>query len=96
MRRDLIADRFDALDGVTCPRPDGAFYVFPDVRGLIGRSDLEDDVALCAYLLDEAKVAAVPGTGFGTPGYVRFSYTLPDARLEEAITRVEQAVAKLA
>jgi aspartate aminotransferase len=94
-RRDLIADRFDALHGVTCSRPDGAFYVFPDVRGLIDRSDLEDDVAFCAYLLDEAKVAAVPGTGFGTPGYVRFSFTLPDARLEEAITRIEQAVSKL-
>jgi len=52
-------------------------------------------VALCAYLLDEAGVAAVPGTGFGTPGYVRFSYTLPDDRLEEAISRVEQAVEKL-
>ena len=91
-RRDLIADRFDALDGVTCPKPDGAFYVFPDVRGLIDRSGLRDDVALCGYFLDEAKVAAVPGTGFGTPGYVRFSYTLADTRLEEAISRIEQAV----
>jgi len=94
-RREVIVDRFDRLDGVTCPKPDGAFYVFPDVSDLLDRSGLEDDVALCAYLLDEAGVAAVPGTGFGTPGYVRFSYTLPDDRLEEAISRVEQAVEKL-
>ena len=95
-RRDLIADRFDALPGVKCPRPDGAFYVFPDFRELLGSSDIDDDVSLCRYLLNEAKVAAVPGTGFGTAGYVRFSYTLPDDRLEEAITRVEQALERLA
>jgi aspartate aminotransferase len=95
-RRDLIADRFDALPGVKCPRPDGAFYVFPDFRELLGSSDIDDDVSLCRYLLNEAKVAAVPGTGFGTAGYVRFSYTLPDDRLEEAITRVEKALERLA
>jgi aspartate aminotransferase len=94
-RRNLIADRFDDLDGVTCPRPDGAFYVFPNVKGLLERTDLQDDVDLCSYLLDEANVAAVPGAGFGTPGYVRFSYTLPDDRLEEAISRVERAINKL-
>lgn len=94
-RRDLIASRLDALDGVSCPAPDGAFYVFPDVRDLIARSEVDDDVALCARLLDVAKVAAVPGTGFGTPGYVRFSYTLPDDRLEEAVSRVEEAFTQL-
>jgi aspartate aminotransferase len=94
-RRNLIARRFDDLNGVACPRPDGAFYVFPNVQGLLERTSLRDDVALCTYLLDEVKVAAVPGTGFGTPGYVRFSYTLPDDRLEEAISRVERAINNL-
>jgi aspartate aminotransferase len=94
-RRDLIARRFDALQGVTCPTPDGAFYVFPDVRTLLSEGRMSDDVELCGYLLDEARVAAVPGTGFGTPGYLRFSYTLQDDRLEEAITRVEHALQKL-
>lgn len=94
-RRDLIAERLNALPGVSCPRPDGAFYVFPDVRELLSACALTDDIALCGYLLDEVKVAAVPGTGFGTPGYLRFSYTLPDDRLEEAIQRVESAIRKL-
>ena len=56
---------------------------------------LKDDLDLCDHLLDEAKVAAVPGIGFGTAGYVRFSYTLPEERLEEAITRVERAIGNL-
>ncbi|MEE2753642.1 MAG: pyridoxal phosphate-dependent aminotransferase [Candidatus Latescibacterota bacterium] len=94
-RRNLIADRFDDLDGVTCPRPDGAFYVFPNVQELLERTNFQDDVALCSYLLDEANVAAVPGAGFGTSGYVRFSYTLADDKLEEAISRVERAINKL-
>ncbi|MBS14189.1 MAG: aspartate aminotransferase [Gemmatimonadetes bacterium] len=94
-RRDLIASRLDALPGVSCPAPAGAFYVFPDVRELISDTKIEDDVYLCGYLLDEAKIAAVPGAGFGTPGYVRFSYTLADDRLEEAIRRVEDAIGKL-
>ncbi|HAA75030.1 TPA: aspartate aminotransferase, partial [Candidatus Latescibacteria bacterium] len=94
-RRDLISSRLDALPGVSCPAPAGAFYVFPDVRELISDTKIEDDVYLCGYLLDEAKIAAVPGAGFGTPGYVRFSYTLADDRLEEAIRRVEDAIGKL-
>lgn len=94
-RRNLIADRLDAIKGITCSRPDGAFYVFPNVEGLLRRGGVQDDIGLCRYLLDEAKVAVVPGAGFGTPGYVRFSYTLPDERLEEAIVRVEHAVEKL-
>ena len=52
-------------------------------------------MALCGHILEKAKVAAVPGIGFGTPGYIRFSYTLPEDRLEEAITRVENTLGAL-
>ncbi|MCH2663043.1 pyridoxal phosphate-dependent aminotransferase [bacterium] len=95
MRRDKIAHRFDRISGVSCPKPDGAFYVFPDVRELLDSSGIKDDVALCGHILEKAKVAAVPGIGFGTPGYIRFSYTLPEDRLEEAITRVENTLGAL-
>jgi len=95
LRRNKIADRLDALEGISCVKPDGAFYVFPNVAGLIDKTKLKDDLDLCDHLLDEAKVAAVPGIGFGTAGYVRFSYTLPEERLEEAITRVERAIGNL-
>lgn len=93
-RRNLIADRLDALPGISCPRPEGAFYVFPNVRGALGCT-LKDDVALCTHWLEEVGVAAVPGAGFQAPGYVRFSYTLPNQRLEEGIVRVEKATTAL-
>ena len=91
LRRNAIADGLNELDRVTCPRPKGAFYVFPNVSGLFGNT-IADDVEFCRYLLEAAGVAAVPGTGFSAPGYVRFSYTLPDDRLSDAIDRIQTAV----
>lgn len=90
-RRNTIADHLDGLDGVACPRPKGAFYVFPDVTGLL-EGAITDDVEFCRYLLEKVGVAAVPGTGFSAPGYVRFSYTLPDDRLADALDRIQKAV----
>ncbi len=90
-RRNTIADTLDALDGIVCPRPRGAFYVFPDITGLLGDA-IPDDVGFCRYLLEEVGVAAVPGTGFSAPGYVRFSYTLPEDQLIDALDRVRSAV----
>ncbi len=97
-RRDAIVAGLSAIDGVSCPPPDGAFYVFPDVRGLFGRPlgpngrVVQSSAQLAAYLLDEALVVSVPGEAFGTPGFVRFSYALAMDQLEEGVARVQTAL----
>ncbi|MFC6237163.1 pyridoxal phosphate-dependent aminotransferase [Longivirga aurantiaca] len=91
-RRQAIAEILDAIDGVTCPLPEGAFYVYPSVKGVLGRTirgRLADSSAeLAAIILDEAEVAVVPGEAFGTPGYLRLSYALGDDDLREGATRI--------
>lgn len=97
-RRDAIVAGLSLIDGLTCPVPDGAFYVFPDVRGLLHRplgergTVVSSSAELCAYLLDEALVAAVPGEAFGVPGFVRLSYALGMEQLNEGVTRIQQAL----
>ena len=91
-RRHTITGILDAIDGVTCPLPEGAFYVYPSVKGVIGR-EIRGRVAtssaeLAAIILDEAEVAVVPGEAFGTPGYLRLSYALGDDDLVEGATRI--------
>jgi aspartate aminotransferase len=90
-RRDLIVSGLNAIDGVECATPDGAFYVFPDFSSYIG-DRFEDDMKLAGYLLDEAKVAVVPGSAFGTPGYLRMSYATSDELIERGIERVRKAL----
>ena len=96
-RRDLILAGLDRLPGFECPPPDGAFYVFPSVTGLLGREiagrQVDTSDQLAALLLDEAKVAVVPGEAFGAPGHLRFSYALADDLLEEGMARVQQLLA---
>jgi len=97
-RRDAIVTGLREIDGIACLEPDGAFYVFPDVRGLYGRPLGEkgrvvhsaNEVA--AYLLDDALVVTVPGEAFGTPGFVRFSYALGMDQLNEGVQRVKDAL----
>jgi aspartate aminotransferase len=88
-----------SLPGVRCTTPRGAFYVFADVRGLLGKRaggrQLRDDVDVAGFLLDEARVAVVPGSAFSAPGFVRLSYAVADARIDEAITRMATAIATL-
>jgi aspartate aminotransferase len=97
-RRDAICAGLNAIDGVQCPAPDGAFYVFPDVRGLFGRPlgergvVLESSEAIATYLLDEALVSAVPGEAFGVPGFIRFSYALALDELQEGMARIQQVL----
>lgn len=97
-RRDAIVAALSQIEGVECAQPDGAFYVFPDVRGLFGRplgpkgKIVNSSNELCAYLLDEALVAAVPGEAFGTPGFVRFSYALSMEDLKQGMDRTQQAL----
>jgi aspartate/methionine/tyrosine aminotransferase len=91
-RRQTITEILDAIDGVTCPLPEGAFYVYPSVKGLIGRTirgrEVTSSADLSAIILDEAEVAVVPGEAFGTPGYLRLSYALGDDDLVEGATRI--------
>jgi aspartate aminotransferase len=98
-RRDAIVAGLSAIDGLECPEPEGAFYVFPDVRGLFGRplgprgKVVQSANELCAYLLDEALIAIVPGEAFGTPGFVRLSYALGMDQLHEGVARLQTALA---
>ena len=96
-RRQTITEILDAIDGVTCPLPEGAFYVYPSVKGLIGRTirgrEVTSSADLSAIILDEAEVAVVPGEAFGTPGYLRLSYALGDDDLVEGATRIARLLA---
>ncbi|MGB8021002.1 MAG: aminotransferase class I/II-fold pyridoxal phosphate-dependent enzyme, partial [Candidatus Nanopelagicales bacterium] len=91
-RRRRIVELLSAIPGVVCPEPEGAFYVYPSVEGLLGRQlrgqRPASSAELAALILDEAEVAVVPGEAFGTPGYVRLSYALGDSDLEEGVGRM--------
>ncbi|MGC1908668.1 MAG: pyridoxal phosphate-dependent aminotransferase [Candidatus Dormiibacterota bacterium] len=93
-RRQMILSALDGIPGLECPPPDGAFYVFPSVTGVLGRQivgrRVDTSEQLASLLLDEAKVAVVPGEAFGAPGYVRFSYALADDLLEEGMARIQR------
>jgi aspartate aminotransferase len=86
-RRELAHSMVSSWPGVVCPRPDGAFYVFPDVSALYTRR-MPDSTAMCTVLLEEAGVAAVPGAAFGDDRCVRFSYAVDDRTLVEALDKV--------
>jgi aspartate/methionine/tyrosine aminotransferase len=91
-RRKTIHRMLNDLDGVTCIEPEGAFYAFPNVSGLLGRTLRGRRVGTTAELaevcIEEAKVAVVPGEAFGAPGYFRMSYALGDDDLVEGVTRL--------
>jgi aspartate/methionine/tyrosine aminotransferase len=96
-RRRMIVSLLSEIPGIVCPEPQGAFYVYPSVKGLLGRP-LRGRVSttsaeLAATILDEAEVAVVPGEAFGTPGYLRLSYALGDDDLAEGIGRIAKLVA---
>ena len=99
-RRDLIVDGLNAIPGIRCPKPEGAFYVYPDVSGLIGKTTpkglvIENDEMLVGYLLDEGRVAAVHGGAFGLEPAFRVSYATSDELLIEACRRIGEVVAAL-
>lgn len=98
-RRDYLYNRLSAIPGFDCPFPDGAFYLFPDVKGFFGKKTgsrvIEDASALCDYLLDEAGVALVPGNAFEAPHAIRFTYSNSMENLVEAMDLIEKAVSKL-
>jgi len=99
-RRTWLVNALNAIDGMNCITPDGAFYVFPSITDWLGKTTpegltLTDDVVVCEWLLEAAGVALVPGTAFGSPGQIRFSYAVSQDTLEDAVNRVMEAVDKL-
>ena len=91
-RKTTMTRMLNEIPGVICPEPEGAFYCYPSVKGLLGR-EIAGRVAtssmeLAGLVLDEAEVAVVPGEAFGTPGYFRLSCALADSDLEEGLTRL--------
>jgi aspartate aminotransferase len=96
-RRNVIVAELSKIDGVVCPTPEGAFYVYPDVRGLLNRPwggvTPTTTLELADLILDQAEVAVVPGEAFGPSGYLRLSYALGDAPLLEGIQRLQKLFA---
>ncbi|HEX7782524.1 MAG TPA: pyridoxal phosphate-dependent aminotransferase [Sphingobium sp.] len=99
-RRDMVVAMLNDAPGLSCPTPEGAFYVYPDASGVIGKTTpkgvkIDSDEALIAYFLDEAKVAAVHGAAFGLSPAFRISYATSDELLKKACTRIQEACAAL-
>ena len=98
-RRDVIVDRLNAIDGISCRKPEGAFYVFPNIGALLNKSGrgkkLSSPCDIADYLLEEAKVAVVPGEDFGSNAHIRFSYATSLEDIEKGCARIREAVRKL-
>ena len=90
-RRDMVVEGLNAIPGVKCLKPAGAFYVFPNVKGLFkpGRSN---SMELSGFLLDKAKVALTPGIAFGAEGFMRMSYAASEKTIQEGLKRIKEAV----
>jgi aspartate aminotransferase len=94
-RRDWLVPQLEALPGVCCADPDGAFYVFPDVSAHFGKAGITGSQSFADFLLDEARVAVVPGAAFGADDFVRISYATSMERLHEGIRRIDAALRTL-
>jgi aspartate aminotransferase len=98
-RRNVIVERLNAIGGVQCLKPQGAFYVFLNVAAFIGKAangkKLASPCDIAAYLLEEAKIAAVPGEDFGSTAHIRLSYATSLENIEEGCRRIRDALAKI-
>lgn len=99
-RRNMVVKMLNQAEGITCPMPDGAFYVYPSIAGCIGKStpsgnQIADDEAFASALLEETGVAVVFGAAFGLSPNFRVSYATSDVALEEACRRIQEFCAKL-
>ena len=96
-RRRSIVSMLNEIPGVTCPEPEGAFYAYPSVKGVLGKTingiAIDSSLTLADVALDVAEVAVVPGEAFGTPGYLRMSYALSDDDITEGVTRLGKLIA---
>lgn len=98
-RRTLMVERLRAIPGVKCRSPEGAFYAFADFRALLGLKTkhaksgvIENDLEIATFLLEESGCAAVPGSAFGAPGYLRFSYATSEENIEKGLAAAKAAV----
>ena len=98
-RRDLIIDLMSEIPGISLTKPDGAFYVMPEVSSYFGKrfgdKVINNDGDLALYLLEEGHVSGVSGAAFCAPGYLRFSYATSDENIRKAVARIKEALAKL-
>lgn len=98
-RRNYFFDEISKIPGFTCYKPEGAFYLFPGIKAFFGKTFngkvIKDSMDFSMFLLEEARIAAVAGSPFGTDGYIRFSYATSMEQLEDAVKRIKAAVAKL-
>ena len=97
-RRKRTVELLNAIEGFTCPTPQGAFYAYPDVTGVLGKTirgrTPHTSIELAELILEEAEVAVVPGEAFGPSGYLRLSYATSDANIEEGIARIAALIAE--
>jgi aspartate/methionine/tyrosine aminotransferase len=95
-RRDVIVRLLNEIPGIHCPTPEGAFYVFPNVQGVLGKTlggvAVSSSLELAGYLLEKAYVATVPGEAFGTPGYLRMSYACDMQSIEAGLARIRETL----
>jgi aspartate aminotransferase len=99
-RRDMVVEMLNAAEGISCPTPEGAFYVYPSIAGCIGKTSaggvkIEDDETFATALLEEKGVAVVFGAAFGLSPNFRVSYATSDEALKEACTRIQDFCAAL-
>ena len=94
-RRSWLVPAINAVDGLCCSDPDGAFYIFPEVKSVFGKGKVRDSTTFAQYLLDDVRVAVVPGIAFGSDDHVRISYATSMDRLHEGVRRIEAALRKL-
>jgi len=100
MRRDLVVAKLNEIDGIVCPKPDGAFYVFPQCQSLLGKTsaggtEITNDVEFAAALIDEVHTGVVPGTAFHAPGHFRVSYASATDELIRACDRIADFCSRL-
>ena len=97
-RRITMHGMLSAIDGVECPEPEGAFYAFPSLEAILGTEVggrvVSTTLELAEVILDQAKVALVPGEAFGAPGYARLSFALADDDLVEGIERIAELLGR--
>lgn len=98
-RRDMFVKLLNEIEGIKTPMPDGAFYVFSDISGILGKKyngkPINNDTEFCDFLLDVAHIASVPGAAFGAPNCFRMSYATTEENLIEAVNRLKKALGLL-
>jgi aspartate aminotransferase len=93
-RHDFVYEKLNKIDGIECHASEGTFYVFPNFQGVIDRMEnINNDIELAEYLLEQGEIALVPGSAFGAPGYMRISFATSMENLQKAMERLEKALA---